>query len=221
MVQIDIFSDTICPWCLIGKRRLEAALEMRPGLPVNIRWRTFQLNPQMPRDGMDRQTYLNLKFGGADNAAMVYGRIRSVGSEDGLDFNFEAIERTPNTLDSHRLVRWATDYGKQTALVEALFQAYFLRGEDIGAKAVLLEAAAAAGLDQPAAERFLESDDLLTEVSEEDRQARALGIDGVPCFIFNGRHALAGAQPPKALAEMLDVAQQELAVHRTEEVAGE
>ena len=209
MIQIDIFSDTICPWCLIGKRRLEAALGMRPGLEVQIRWRTFQLNPQMPREGMERQAYLNLKFGGAENAGIVYERIRSTGATDGLDFNFEGIRRTPNTLESHRLVRWAAGFDKETALVEALFQAYFFRGEDIGAKDILLAAAETAGLDREAAESFLEGNDLLAEGSEEDRQARALGIDGVPCFIFNGRHALAGAQPPKVLAEMLDIARQE------------
>lgn len=211
MIQIDIFSDTICPWCLIGKRRLEAALALRPGLDVTVRWRTFQLNPQMPREGMERQAYLNLKFGGAENAGIVYDRIRSAGEGDGIDFDFEAIARTPNTLESHRLVRWAASFGKETELVEALFQAYFFRGEDIGAREVLIAAAVTAGLEQAATEAFLDSDDLLAEVSEEDRQARALGIDGVPCFIFNGRHALAGAQPPKVLAEMLDIAKQEVA----------
>ena len=210
MIQIDIFSDTICPWCLIGKRRLEAALKLRPDQPVQVRWRTFQLNPQMPPEGMDRATYLNLKFGGAENATMIYDRIRGAGADDGIDFNFEGIARTPNTLNSHRLVRWAAGFGKETELVEALFQAYFFRGEDIGAEAVLLQAAESAGLDREAAAAFLETDDLLAEVSEEDRQARALGIDGVPCFIFNGRHALAGAQPPKVLAEMLDIAGQEV-----------
>ncbi len=210
MVQIDIFSDTICPWCLIGKRRLEAALAMRPDLEVQIRWRTFQLNPNMPAEGMERSAYLNLKFGGAENAKMIYDRIRGAGAEDGIDFAFEAIGRTPNTLKSHRLIRWAADKEAQTALVEALFQAYFFRGEDIGDDSVLLAAAKTAGLNETEAEAFLKSDALLAEASEEDRQARALGIDGVPCFIFNGRHAVAGAQPPKALAEMLDIAKQEM-----------
>ena len=212
MIQIDIFSDTICPWCLIGKRRLEAALAMRPRLAVRVHWRTFQLNPQMPKEGMERQAYLNLKFGGAENARIVYDRIRSTGESDGIDFDFEAITRTPNTLESHRLVRWAAGFEKESELVEALFQAYFFRGADIGARDVLVASATAAGLEKKAVEAFLDSDDLRTEVSEEDRQARALGIDGVPCFIFNSRHALAGAQPPKVLAEMLDVAKQEATV---------
>ena len=211
MIQIDIFSDTICPWCLIGKRRLEAALRLRPDLPLRIRWRAFQLNPNMPAEGMERQAYLNLKFGGSDNATMIYDRIRAAGAGDGIDFAFEAIRRTPNTLESHRLVRWATDTGRQTEVVEALFQAYFFRGADIGARSVLVEAAVAAGLDREESEEFLSGDLYRAEVSDEDRQARALGIDGVPCFIFNGRHALAGAQPPKALAEMLDLAQQDAA----------
>jgi len=211
MIHIDIFSDTICPWCLIGKRRLEKALAERPDLEVAIHWRTFQLNPQMPDEGMDRQTYLSMKFGGPDNADMVYGRIREAGSQEGIDFAFEDIARTPNTIDSHRLVRWAAGQDKETETVEALFQAYFFRGEDIGDIEVLVAAADSAGMDGNEARAFLESDALKLELKEEDRQARGLGIDGVPCFIFNGRHALAGAQPPKILVQMLDLAQQETA----------
>lgn len=211
MIHIDIFSDTICPWCLIGKRRLEAALAERPDLEVAIHWRTFQLNPTMPKEGMDRQTYLSTKFGGPDSAAMVYGRIRSAGAENGIDFAFDDIARTPNTIDSHRLVRWAAGQGRETETVEALFQAYFFRGEDIGASDVLVAAAEEAGLDPAEARAFLESEALAGEVSEEDRQARGLGIDGVPCFVFNGRHAVAGAQSPKVLIQILDMAQQEAA----------
>lgn len=209
MIHIDIFSDTICPWCLIGKRRLEKALAERPGLEVAIHWRTFQLNPQMPEEGMDRQTYLSMKFGGAENAGLVYDRIREAGAEEGVDFAFEAIKRTPNTIASHRLIRWAAGQDKETDLVEALFQAYFFRGEDIGDPEVLVAAAESVGLDPMESRAFLESDALKAELREEDRQARGLGIDGVPCFIFNGRHALAGAQPPKILAQMLDLAREE------------
>ncbi|MEQ8356996.1 MAG: DsbA family oxidoreductase [Kiloniellaceae bacterium] len=211
MIQIDIFSDTICPWCLIGKRRLEAALAERPDLEVAIQWRTFQLNPQMPPEGMDRQEYLAMKFGGSDNAEAVYSRIRAAGAETGIDFDFDAIARTPNTIRSHRLVRWATGQNRQTETVEALFQAYFFRGEDIGDIEVLVAAAEEAGLDAGEARAFLDSEALETELRDEDRQARGLGIDGVPCFVFNGRHALAGAQPPKVLTQMLDLAQQETA----------
>lgn len=211
MVHIDIFSDTICPWCLIGKRRLEKALAERPGLKPTIHWRVFQLNPMMPQGGMDRQTYLSMKFGGAGNADLMYDRIRRAGAEDGIDFAFEDIARTPNTVDSHRLIRWAAGQGRESETVEALFQAYFFRGEDVGALEVLAAAARQAGLDAAEARAFLESEALAAEIREEDRQARGLGIDGVPCFVFNGRHALAGAQPPKVLIQMLDLARQESA----------
>ena len=210
MIHIDIFSDTICPWCLIGKRRLEKALALRPDLEVAVHWRTFQLNPQMPPEGMDRQTYLSMKFGGADNARTVYDRIRGAGAEEDIDFAFEDIKRTPNTIRSHRLVRWAAGQGRETEAVEALFQAYFFRGQDIGDLEVLTAAAQEAGLDAAEARAFLESEALQAELQDEDRQARGLGIDGVPCFVFNGRHALAGAQSPKILAQMLDLAQQEV-----------
>ena len=211
MIHIDIFSDTICPWCLIGKRRLEKALAERPDLKPAIHWRVFQLNPMMPKGGMDRQAYLAMKFGGAENASVVYERVRRAGAEDGIDFAFEAMPRTPNTLDSHRLIRWAAGQDRETETVEALFQAYFFRGQDIGSVSTLSDAAQEAGMDPGEARAFLESEALATEIREEDRQARGLGIDGVPCFVFNGRHALAGAQPPKVLVQMLDLAQQEAA----------
>ncbi|HEY9538452.1 MAG TPA: DsbA family oxidoreductase [Kiloniellaceae bacterium] len=211
MIHIDIFSDTVCPWCLIGKRRLEKALAERPGLKPAIRWRVFQLNPTMPKGGMQRQAYLTMKFGGADNAATVYDRIRRAGAEDGIDFAFDDIPRTPNTTDSHRLIRWAAGQDRDSETLEALFQAYFFRGQDIGSLEVLTAAAASVGLDAGEAQAFLESEALAAEIGEEDRQARGLGIDGVPCFVFNGRHALAGAQPPKVLVQMLDLAQQEAA----------
>ncbi|MGD1876165.1 MAG: DsbA family oxidoreductase [Kiloniellaceae bacterium] len=209
MIHIDIFSDTVCPWCLIGKRRLEAALAERPDLELTVHWRVFQLNPTMPKAGMDRQSYLAMKFGGPENAEIVYERIRRAGAEEDIDFAFDAIARTPNTVDSHRLIRWAAGQDRETETVEALFQAYFLRGEDIGAQAVLVAAAESVGMDPVEARAFLESEALEAEIVDEDRQARGLGIDGVPCFIFNGRHALAGAQPPKVLIQMLDLASQE------------
>ncbi len=204
MIHIDIFSDTVCPWCLIGKRRLEAALAERPQAEVAIHWRVFQLNPMMPKGGMERQNYLAMKFGGPEGAKNVYDRIRSVGAEDGIDFAFEDIARTPNTVDSHRLIRWAAGQEKENEVVEELFQSYFFKGEDIGSTDVLTAAAEKAGMDP-------ESEALEAEIREEDRQARGLGIDGVPCFVFNGRHALAGAQPPKVLVQMLDMAAQEVA----------
>ena len=154
-MEIDIFSDTICPWCFIGKRRLERALAERPQLDLTLNWRTFQLNPDMPAEGMDRQRYLEVKFGGSDNAKAIYDQVRAAGESEGIDFAFEAMTRTPNTIASHRLIRYAakagSENGHQNTVVQALFDAYFLRGEDIGDLDVLTVAAAPGGLDAVAA----------------------------------------------------------------------
>ena len=208
-MEIDIFSDTICPWCFIGKRRLERALAERPQPDLTIHWRAFQLNPDMPAEGMDRQRYLEVKFGGEANAKAVYDNVRAAGETEGIDFAFEAMTRTPNTVASHRLIRHAGESGQQDPVVQALFDAYFLRGEDIGDLDVLTAAAATGGLDGAAARAFLESDAGAEAVRAEDRAARQAGISGVPCFIFAGRHALAGAHPPEVLHQLFDLAMQE------------
>ncbi len=212
-MDIDIFSDTICPWCFIGKRRLERALAERPQPNLTVHWRTFQLNPDMPEGGMDRQRYLEIKFGGTVNAESVYDRVRAAGASEGIDFAFEEMRRTPNTIASHRLIRHAAgatgEASHQDAVVQALFDAYFLRGEDIGDLDVLTAAAATGGLDAAAARAFLESDAEAEEVRAEDRSARQAGISGVPCFIFNRHHALAGAHPPEVLHQLFDLAMQE------------
>lgn len=208
-MEIDIFSDTICPWCFIGKRRLERALRERPQADLTIRWRAFQLNPDMPKDGMDRARYLETKFGGAANARAIYNQVRTAGESEGIPFAFEAIKRTPNTVDSHRLIRFARDNGRQDEVVEGLFEAYFLRGENIGDPEVLIAAAVKAGLDTDAVRQFLESEADLIAVRSEDAQARQAGIHGVPCFIFNGKYALSGAQPPEVLHQLFDLALQD------------
>ncbi len=210
-MEIDIFSDTICPWCFIGKRRLERALAERPLPNLTIRWRAFQLNPDMPEGGMDRKRYVEVKFGGPVNAQAVYDQIRAAGESEGIDFAFEAMKRTPNTIASHRLIRHAGESGQQDAVVQALFDAYFLRGEDIGDLDVLTAAAATGGLDGAAARTFLEGDAEAEAVRAEDQGARQAGISGVPCFIFNGQHALSGAQPPEVLHRLFDLANQEQA----------
>lgn len=207
-MQIDIFSDTICPWCYIGKKRLERALAERPQPGLKIRWRAFQLNPDMPPEGMDRQAYLERKFGGRQEAERVYAPVRAAGAGEGIAFAFESIRRTPNTLQSHRLIRWAERFDLQTPLVERLFEAVFLHGEDVGEPSVLVAAAAAAGLDAEAAAAFLAGEEEAEEVRAEDLRARMAGITGVPCFIFEGRYALPGAQPPEALQQMFDIATQ-------------
>ncbi len=208
-MDIDIFSDTICPWCFIGKRRLERALAERPQLDLTIHWRTFQLNPDMPAGGMDRSQYLELKFGGASNATAIYDQVRAAGESEGIEFAFERMKRTPNTIDSHRLIRHSGEKGRQDAVVQALFDAYFLRAEDIGDPEVLAAAAAEAGLDAEETRAFLAGDAEAEAVRAEDASARRAGISGVPCFLFNGQHALAGAHPPEVLHQLFDLANQE------------
>jgi predicted DsbA family dithiol-disulfide isomerase len=205
-MRLDIYSDTICPWCYVGKRRLERALALRQRPDLTIQWRAFQLNPGMPAEGMDRREYLEVKFGGSDRAGRIYEAVRAAGQSEGIDFAFERMQRTPNTFDSHRLLRFAVGAGRQAETLEALFQAYFLSGADIGDRRVLLECAERAGLDAAGAELFLESGAEAEATLAEDRMARRQGINGVPCFIFNGRFALSGAQPPEALAQLLDLA---------------
>lgn len=206
-MRLDIYSDTICPWCYVGKRRLERALAQRPAQEIAIRWRAFQLNPGMPAEGMDRQEYLEVKFGGPERAARIYEAVRQAGAGEGIEFAFDRMQRTPNTFESHRLLRHAHDSDRQGALLDVLFEAYFREGADIGDRQVLLACAERAGLDIAAAESFLVSAAEAESTLAEDRLARRQGINGVPCFIFNGRFALSGAQPPEALLQLLDLAE--------------
>jgi predicted DsbA family dithiol-disulfide isomerase len=208
-LPIVVVSDVVCPWCYIGKRRLERALAARPQPTLTVRWRAFQLNPGMPKGGMDRQGYLEAKFGGADRAARIYDTIRTVGASEGIEFAFHRIRRTPNTLDAHRLLRFAAGVGRQSETAEGLFQAYFQRGEDIGDRDTLAEIAAEAGLDADAARTLLASDREAQSALAEDMLARRQGINGVPCFVFNGRFALSGAQEPEALFQLFDLARED------------
>ena len=206
---IDIYSDVICPWCYIGKRRLERALAERPQNGLKLHWRAFQLNPDMPAQGMDRQLYLQLKFGSAANAERIYREIKAVGDEEDLAFAFEAIQRTPNTIECHRLIRFAGMTDRQGAVVEALFRAYFLAGENIGAPAVLLNVAQSAGLDPAETQAFLDSDLEAEAVRAEDSEARRGGLQGVPTFIVNGKYVLSGAHLPEVLYQMFDIGQRD------------
>jgi len=201
-MRIDIFSDTICPWCYIGKKRFEKALAQRTDLELDIHWRAFQLNPDMPEEGMDRKQYVETKFGGPERARDVYSRVADAGSEEDIPFDFAAIRRTPNTIASHRLIRYADDQpGGQDALVDALFQAYFIRGENIGDIDVLVAAAEEANLDPQAVREFLESDEHDHAVRAEDVRARQLGIQGVPFFVIDNKYGISGAQSPEAFLQ--------------------
>lgn len=197
-IAIDIYSDVVCPWCYVGKRRLERALKTWDGsLPITIQWRPFQLNPTMPRDGMDRRQYLESKFGGADAARAIYDQVTAAGAVEHIPFTFDRIARTPNTFAAHRLIWWAGQLGKQDDMVETLFRRYFLDGGDIGSIEALSSAAAETGLDRATTERFLSSADGVEAVRAEETAGRRLDIRGVPYFVFNGADALSGAQPPE------------------------
>jgi predicted DsbA family dithiol-disulfide isomerase len=204
-MRIDIFSDVICPWCFIGKRRLDKALAMRPQPDLQIRWRAFQLNPGMPEEGMDRQAYLAAKFGGPESAQRIYDTVGAAGAREGIAFAFDRIRRTPNTVAAHRLIRFSARHGRQDAVVEALFRAYFLDGRLVGEKPVLGAIAAEAGLDAADAGAFLDGTEETDTVLAEDTYARRLGIGGVPCFIVDGKYALSGAQEPEAFLPVFDL----------------
>ncbi|MBD3625033.1 MAG: DsbA family oxidoreductase [Rhodobacteraceae bacterium] len=201
---LDIISDPICPWCFIGKVRLDRALEQRPDHPFEIRWLPFQLNPDMPRDGMDRATYLETKFGGRDRAVQVYAQIEREAVSSGLDIDFGAIRRTPNTLDAHRLLHWAGIEGRQTLVANQLFHRYFRKGEDISQPEVLTKVARTVGMDAEVIARLLEGDADLEEIRGLDRQAREMGVTGVPTFIIGGKYAVTGAQETETWLKITD-----------------
>lgn len=208
-VSLDILSDPICPWCLIGKARLDAALAERPDHPFTIVWRPFQLNPDMPPDGMDRSAYLSAKFGGDAAAARVYGQIEETARAEGFDVRFDLIRRTPSTLRAHRVIRWAAPYDVQHALMDSLFRRYFMEGADISSAPVLAAAATEAGLpaegfSEGAITERLSSDEDLEQTREEDAAARRAGVTGAPTFIIAGRHVIPGAQASELWVRIID-----------------
>lgn len=209
-MKLDIYSDIICPWCFIGKRRLETALAGRPGGEISITWRPFELNPAMPDEGMARDEYLALKFGGSQRARQVYATIAEAGREEGIAFAFDRIRRTPNSFNSHRLIRYAGPSGRQDQVVEALFRGYFQGGLDIGDRDVLAGIGASAGLAKDELDDYLATDAGVRETRADEAHARTLGIDAVPCFIVNARHAISGAQPPETFTRIFDLARAEV-----------
>jgi predicted DsbA family dithiol-disulfide isomerase len=204
-MRIDIVLDVICPWCFIGKRRLERALALRPGIEAELRWRPFQLNPDMPPGGMTRHDYLAAKYGGGHHAGRIYQTLAEAGATVGIPFAFDRIRRTPCTREAHRLIRHAERQGRANALVEAMFQAYFIGGSDLGEHAILAELAAASGLDPAETRRFLATDLGAAEMLAEDRGARRVGINAVPCFILDEQYAISGAQEPEFFLPMFDL----------------
>jgi predicted DsbA family dithiol-disulfide isomerase len=205
--QIDIISDVVCPWCFIGQRRLSEALARLPEVDAArrapIRWHPFQLNPDLPREGIARKTYLEDKFGGPERAAEIYARVSAAGAAAGIAFAFDRILRQPNTRDAHRLIAWAQARGDASDLVERLFRAYFIDGRYIGDHDVLAAIAGEAGLDSAAARMLLDSDEGIDAIALMDGRAREIGVQGVPFFIFNQHIAVSGAQEPGVLLDAI------------------
>jgi predicted DsbA family dithiol-disulfide isomerase len=205
-LTVEVVHDLVCPWCFLGLRRLQRLLRRRPDLGFEVAWRPFLLNPDMPRVGMPRADYVVRKFGGEDRARRLYASIAEIGRSEGVLFRFDRIRRTPSSVDAHRLVRFAAAYGRGPETVEALFSAHFTDGRDIGDPGVLIAVAQACGLEAATVRRFLYSDAETDAVHAENLRAHRLGINGVPCFVIGGRHAIAGAQEPEVLERLLDVA---------------
>ncbi|MGH7105506.1 MAG: DsbA family oxidoreductase [Acetobacteraceae bacterium] len=205
-VTIEVVHDLVCPWCRLGVRRLFSTVRRRPDLCCDVLWQPFLLNPDMPRAGMPRYDYVVRKFGGEERARRLYASITEIGRGQGLVFRFDRIRRAPSSVDAHRLVRWAGRFGRSAEAVEAIFHAYFTEGRDIGEVMVLAAIAGAIGLDPTAARAFLEGDLETEAVHADNLRAHRLGINGVPCFVIAGRHAIAGAQEPEVIERLLDVA---------------
>lgn len=205
-MQIDVISDTVCPWCFIGKRRLARALEMRPEVEFDVLWRPYQLDPNVPRGGVERRAYMKAKFGDGPNVAAMSQALAAEGAKEGIAFAFDEIERRPNTLDSHRLIRWAMAAGLQDSVVERLFAAYFLEGRDIGDPSVLEYLAADVGMDSLMVAEMLADDTDLAAVEREAKLAGEMGITGVPTFIFASKYVLSGARESELLVKVIDKA---------------
>ena len=214
-MQIDVISDVVCPWCFIGKRNLERALETwhakHPDETPTVRWHAFQLNPQLPDSGVPRKQYLENKFGGPARAKEIYARVSAAGKRVGIDFAFDSIQVQPNTVDAHRLMHYAGEHGKQDEMAEAIFRRYFVEGADLSSKATLADIAQQAGLNRDEVVTYLAGDADRALVEEQDRRARAIGVEGVPFFIFNQRLSLSGAQPAEVIVEAMEKAREELA----------
>lgn len=203
-MRIDVFSDVVCPWCFVGKRRLDTALAAGH-VDAKVHWHAFQLNPDLPPEGVDRSEYMRQKFGSDENIARIHARVREAGQGAGIEFQFDKITRSPNTFDAHRLLKLAETQGRQGTVKEALLSAYFLQGLDLGDHRVLSETGTGAGMEGDIA-AWLAGDGAADEVRADLAAAARFEITGVPFFIFAGHYALAGAQPPEVFAQVLDAA---------------
>ena len=204
MIRLDIFSDPVCPWCMIGKANLDRALAARPAHPFAIEWHPFQLNPDMPSQGVARAAYLEEKFGSREKVVQVHLALEAAAQKAGVAFDFARIERIPNTLAAHRLIHWAGLEGRQTAMVSALFRAYWREGRDIGDAAVLAALAAEVGMDATAISRLLATDADAEDIAARDLDARRRGVTAVPTFLIAQKYVVSGAQPPEVWGQVID-----------------
>jgi predicted DsbA family dithiol-disulfide isomerase len=202
-VRIDVVSDVVCPWCFIGKRRLEKAIALNPDIPVEVYWRPYFLNDWIPREGISREQYLTTKFGSPERYKGIAQRVANAAAAEGLNYAMDKISRQPNTLDAHRLIRWAGNIGKAAEMKQKLMDLYFTDGADLTDHAVLARAAADVGLDADTVKEALASDQDVAEIEGEALSAKEAGIEGVPCFILGGKFAVSGAQAPEYLAEAI------------------
>ena len=202
-MQLDIVSDTVCPWCYVGKRKLDRAFAERGHDGIDHRWRPYQLDPSIPPEGYDRREYMAKKFG-PEKGKSIGSALLEIGDELGIPFNFDKIERSPNTLASHRLIRWADGADCQDEMVEILFRRYFVDGEDIGRTDVLVDAAGEAGMDTSLVRDLFDKGADIDLVQREEQLARNLGVQGVPTFVINNQYALVGAQEAPQLIKMFD-----------------
>jgi predicted DsbA family dithiol-disulfide isomerase len=202
-VRLDIFSDPVCPWCYVGKANLDRALEAAADHPFIVQWHPFQLNPDMPDEGVAKRAYLEEKFGGKARVDAVHDRLREVARTAGLALNPDVPKRMPNTLDAHRLIHWAGIEGRQTPVVSALFRAYWVEGRDIGNLAVLADIAGACGMDRDAVVRLLTSDADEDDILARDQDARSKGVTAVPTFLIAQQYVVSGAQPTEMWADVI------------------
>jgi len=202
-VRIDIVSDVVCPWCFIGKRRLEKALALASDVPVEVHYRPYYLNEWIPAEGMSRDEYLTTKFGSPERYKGIAQRVQAAAAAEGLVYAVDSISRQPNTRDAHRLIRWAEGIGKAPDMKQRLMDLYFTEGADLSNEAVLVQAAADVGLDPEDVRAALDSDKDIAEIEQEVNAAKEAGIQGVPCFILDGKYAISGAQEPEALAQAI------------------
>lgn len=203
MIRLDIFSDPVCPWCYIGKANLDRALEAHADHPFRIEWHPFQLNPDMPPEGVDKHDYLAAKFG-EDRLVQMHLRLKEASRAAGAEIDPDTPRRIPNTLDSHRLIHWAGLEGRQTAVVSAIMRAYWREGRDIGNAGVLADIAAAAGMDRAVTARLLASDADADDIRARDADARAKGVSAVPTFLIAQQYVVSGAQPPEVWGRVIE-----------------